>query len=307
MTSEALPAAGRAGAFVVALRPRQWLKNTLVVAAPLGAGALFEPAVLRATIGAFVAFCLAASGTYLLNDVVDAEADRAHPAKRSRPVAAGHLSPRAAVVGAVVLLALALALGFAVRVPLGWTVGAYVVATLTYSLWLKHEPVIELALLALGFLLRAVAGGTAADVPLSSWFLIVAGFGSLFMAAGKRYSELLRVTAGEPVDGDGEATVVVRRSLLGYSETYLRFVWGLAAGVTITAYCLWAFGLAAVPSSLPWAVWSVLPFVLAILRYAVDVDRGRAEAPEEAVLGDRVLLLLALVWVVLFGLGAFHV
>ena len=88
---------------------------------------------------------------------------------------------------------------------------------------------------------------------------------------------------------------------------YLRFVWGTAAAVTITAYCLWAFEVGTAPSTLPWAQWSVLPFVLAILRYGVGIDRGQAEAPEDAVLRDRVLLALGFVWVVLFGFGALGV
>ncbi|MEZ5116860.1 MAG: decaprenyl-phosphate phosphoribosyltransferase [Candidatus Nanopelagicales bacterium] len=299
MTSQAVPTrAGRVGALVAALRPRQWLKNVLVLAAPLGAGSLFEPDVLVPTLWAVVAFCLASSGTYLVNDVADVEADRAHPVKRHRPVAAGLLPVGPAIGAAVLLLASAVLLGLAVRPALGATVAAYVTATLAYSLWLKHEPVLELALLALGFLLRAVAGGAATGIPLSQWFLIVAGFGSLFMAAGKRYSELASLAEGE---------TAARRALDGYTTSYLRFVWGVAAGVTIMSYCLWAFEVAQVPSSLPWAVWSVLPFVLGVLRYAVDVDRGAAEAPEDAVLRDPVLLGLGLAWAVLFGLGALAV
>jgi decaprenyl-phosphate phosphoribosyltransferase len=152
----------------------------------------------------------------------------------------------------------------------------------------------------MGFLLRAIAGGVAAELPISRWFLIVAGFGSLFMAAGKRFSELERSLR------DGE-TSPTRRSLNGYTPAYLRFVWGLAAAVTVTAYCLWAFEVGLDESSTPWAEWSVLPFVLAILRYAVDIDRGSAEAPEDVVLHDRVLLAVGAAWLVLFGLGALAV
>jgi len=150
--------------------------------------------------------------------------------------------------------------------------------------------------------LRAIAGGVAAELPISPWFLIVAGFGSLFMAAGKRFSELVRS------DADGAAvTSTRRRSLDGYTTTYLRFVWGSAAGITVTAYCLWAFEVSQQPATLPWGQWSVLPFVLAILRYAVDVDRGSAEAPEDVVLHDRALLVMGAVWLLLFALGALGV
>ena len=286
-------------ALVVAMRPRQWAKNVLVFAAPLAAGQLFDLDVLLPSLGAFVAFCLISSATYLINDARDVETDRRHPKKAHRPIAAGHLSTTTAVIAAVILAVAAIALSFVISTALVGVVVAYAVFTLAYSLALKHEPVIELALLAMGFLLRAIAGGAASGLPISPWFLIVAGFGSLFMAAGKRYSELDRFDRDEDADAGTR-----RKSLDGYTLSYLRFVWGIAAAVTITAYALWAFDVAETPSSFPWAEWSVLPFVLAILRYGVSIDRGRAEAPEDTALGDKVLLLLGLAWLVLFGLGA---
>ncbi len=289
----------KAPALLVALRPKQWLKNLLVFAAPLAAGSIFQPDVLLPSIGAFVVFCLASSATYLINDVRDVEADRRHPTKQYRPIAADRLSVRVAVIASAVLVIIALGLAWWISVALLGVTAAYLVFTLAYSLTLKHEPVIELALLALGFLLRAVAGAAAADLPVSQWFLIVAAFGSLFMATGKRFSELER----HQRDGDEPA----RRSLSGYSPGFLRFVLATSAAVTITAYCLWAFEVAQAPSTLPWAQWSVLPFVLAVLRYGAAIDRGEAEAPEDAALHDRVLLVLAGAWLVLFGLGALSV
>lgn len=301
-------AAGRAGqplvALVATMRPRQWLKNSLVVVVPLAAGKLLSPTVLLTTAIAFAVLCAAASATYLVNDVVDREIDRSHPRTRHRPVASGRLGVRTALVSSALLAAAAVTAGFAVRPEFGWTVVAYLLATLTYSLWLKHEPVLELALLAIGFLLRAIAGGTATAIPISSWFLLVAGFGSLFMAAGKRYSELERVLTARPLTDDDEPPAIVRRSLRGYTSSYLRFVWGLAAGVTITAYCLWSFEVADMQTPSPWLVWSVVPFVLGVLRYAVNIDRGDAETPEDAVLRDRWLLGVGLAWLILFGLGA---
>lgn len=286
-------------ALIAALRPRQWLKNVLVFAAPLAAGSIFELDVLVPSLLAFVVFCLMSSATYLINDIKDVDADRAHPTKKFRPIAAGEISGPVALVTASVLALASLAIAITVSVSLFGIVLAYAVFTLAYSLFLKHEPVIELALLSLGFLLRAIAGGAAADLPISPWFLIVAAFGSLFMAAGKRFSELQRA--------DDDADTPRRRSLAGYTSTYLRFVWGLAAAVTITAYCLWAFEVGLADSSFPWSQWSVLPFVLAILRYALDVDRADAEAPEEVVLRDRALQVLGLAWLILFGLGALGV
>jgi len=305
MSTEASSTSARrhspAAAAIVAMRPKQWLKNVLVFAAPLAAGSLFEPAVLGPSIVAFVAFCLMSSATYLVNDVRDVASDRAHPNKRFRPIAAGELSVRSALVLAVVLAVVSLGVSLAVNIGLAGVLLAYAVFTTAYSLFLKNEPVLELALLALGFLLRAIAGGVASDLPISEWFLLVAGFGSLFMAAGKRYSELMRVLDSP------DPTAVTRKSLSGYSPTYLRFVWATSAAVTITAYCLWAAEVSRAPSTMPWAAWSVVPFVLAILRYAVDVDRGLAEAPEDVVLRDRVLVILGLIWLALFGLGALGV
>ena len=272
-----------------------------MVVAPLGAGALFEISVLVSTALAFLSFCLTASATYLVNDVMDRERDRHHPTKSSRPIASGTVSPRTAMVLAVLLAVAGLSIAFLTNIALGWVVSAYVIVTLAYSLYFKHAPVLELALLALGFLLRAVGGGAASDIPLSEWFLLVAGFGSLFMAAGKRYAELMRIEAS--IAG---AQGAVRGSLAGYSPTYLRFVWTLAAGVTVTTYCLWAVEVGG-DTSIPWAMISIIPFALGILRYAVDIDASRGEAPDEVALRDYSLVALGAAWAVLFGLGALGV
>ncbi len=281
---------------VRALRPRQWVKNVLVLAAPLAAGAVFEPDVIRPTAVAFLLFCLVSSGVYLVNDSIDVEEDRRHPRKRFRPIAAG-LVPRPLAIGlALVLFAIALsAATLLTRPALAGVLASYVVIQLAYCIFLKNQPVIDLAVVASGFLLRGVAGGVAAGLLLSQWFLLVAAFGSLFMVAGKRYSELVLV-------GDEAAT---RKTLREYSASYLRFVWSLSAGVACTAYSLWAFEMGEVQEGVPWSTISIAPFVLAILRYAVDVDKGAAGAPEEIVLRDRVLLGLGIVWAATVGLGVF--
>ena len=283
---------------VRAVRPRQWVKNVLVLAAPAAAGRLFEQDVARATLLALVLFCAVSAGIYLVNDVVDVEEDRRHPKKRFRPIAAGIVPRPLALVLAVVLFAGALVLGslFA-RPALGWVLGVYVVIQLGYCLWLKHQPVIDLAIVASGFLLRTVAGGVAAGIAISQWFLLVAAFGSLFMVAGKRYSELV-------VLGEAAAT---RKSLREYSASYLRFVWSLSAAVTVTAYSLWAFEMGETQDGVRWSLISIAPFFLAILLYARDVDKGEAGAPEEIVLGDRVLLGLGVLWAVAMGLGVLDV
>jgi decaprenyl-phosphate phosphoribosyltransferase len=278
------------------VRPRQWVKNLLVLAAPLAAGRLFEPAVIKGTALAFVAFCLISAAVYLVNDVRDVAEDRQHPTKRFRPIAAGELKPVTALVLATVLGACGLALGFVVSMPLGITMVVYVSLQLLYSAYLKHLPVVDLAMVASAFLLRAIAGGVATGIPLSQWFLLVAAFGSFFMVAGKRYSEMKAL--------GGEAGT--RRSLTRYSESYLRFAWMMAAVMVLISYSLWAFenrGNGAL--GVPWTAISIAPFTLALLQYALEVDAGTADEPEEVVLNDRVLQGLGVVWVAVISAAVF--
>lgn len=283
-----------ASALVRTMRPRQWTKNILVVAAALSAGVLGDGNNIAIIIGTFVAFTLAASAVYLFNDARDVDDDQRHPLKKLRPVAAGELSVRTAVLSSIVVAAAGLGLGFAIHRDLGITLSVYIVIQVAYALWLKEQPVIDLAIVSAGFLLRAIAGGVAIEVPLSQWFLLVASFGSLFMVAGKRYSELRSL-------GNEAGT---RRTLEEYSVSYLRFVWTLAATVAITAYSLWAFEIKN-ETGVDWQAISIAPFVMGLLRYSVDIDRGLAGEPEEAVLRDRVLQLIAACWLAIFAIGVY--
>ena len=170
-----------------------------------------------------------------------------------------------------------------------------------HCLWLKHEPVVDLAVVAAGFLLRAMAGGLAAGLPLSPWFLTVASFGSLYVVAGKRYSELVIL---------GDDGPKMRPCLQGYSASYLRSVWTIAAAVLVATYCLWAFEVSesrGAGASAPWLALSVAPFVVGVLRYTLAIDRGSAGAPEDIVLRDRGLLVIGLVWLSVFTGGALGV
>ena len=283
-------------AWLRAMRPKQWVKNVLVLAAPLAAGRLFEPAVLIASAWAFVSFSLVSASIYLINDSRDVEADRLHPKKRFRPIAAGELSIPVAYVLAAVTLAASLAIGFWVAPLLGVTLASYWVLQVVYSLFLKHQPIIDLAMVAAGFLLRAVAGGVAANLALSQWFLLVASFGSLFMVAGKRYSELkeLGTEAG------------TRASLERYTKSYLREVWSISISIVIMSYSLWAFEQRyAQPWGIPWTTLSIAPFTLAVLRYAMRVDQGKAGEPEDVVLSDPILQVLAVLWVIPVAIAVF--
>lgn len=279
----------------VALRPRQWLKNLLVLAAPLAAGSLLVPGQLEHVAVTAAALCLASSAGYLLNDVLDVEKDRAHPTKSRRPVAAGSLSVRLALAAAAVLAGAAVALALSVRPAVALVVLLYLALTAGYSLGLKRQAVFDLGLVAGAFVLRAVAGGVAAPVPLTQWFLVVASFGALFVVAGKRYADVL-----QPDRRTGEAWAVVP-----YSTSYLRFVWSLSATAVVVGYFVWSFDVGAARGhSGAWAEVSMAPFVLAVLRYAAEVDRGAAGSPEDVVLHDRALQVLGLAWLVTFAVAA---
>ncbi|NNN10989.1 MAG: decaprenyl-phosphate phosphoribosyltransferase [Acidimicrobiaceae bacterium] len=285
-------------ALLVGMRPKQWLKNLIVLAAPLAAAKLTDPKVLVPSLVAVLSFILASSGIYLLNDLKDVEADRMHPKKRHRAIASGDLPKGVAYPSAVVLLALSLAVS---TIP-GWyqlvvVMACYIALNIAYVYWTKTEPMLDMMSVASGFLLRAIAGGAASHIPLSNWFLIVASFGSLLMVTGKRSSEirLLGTDAGQH-----------RSALTSYSANYLYFIAAVAAGITITAYCLWAFersGLA--PNKAILYEVSIVPFVLGIFRYALLIDKGEAGAPEDLVLSDNILRVIGVIWIALLALSVY--
>jgi decaprenyl-phosphate phosphoribosyltransferase len=277
------------------MRPEHWAKSLLVAAAPLTAGTLFTASVAAHTALAFVAFCLASSALYCVNDVCDANADRGHPRKQYRPVAAGEVPPGIAIAAAAVLGGAALAI--AAPNPLRLVIGCYLAINLLYSAGLKQLPVIELAIVASGFLLRTLAGGPANGIPLSQWFVIVASFGSLFIVAGKRLSERIQL---------GTDAARTRPILAAYPITYLQTVIGVSVAVTIAAYGLWAFEVGGQRPGPPWAAISIAPFVIALLRFLLDVDAGVAQEPERILLHDRVLQCLALLWLITFSLSVLH-
>ncbi len=304
------------GALVRACRPRQWLKNVLVVAAPAAAGILTHPDVAGKVVVAFVCFCMLSSSTYLLNDANDRDEDRHDPTRRNRPIAAGELSVRVAVGTALVLALGGLALAAAVHPALALVGAGYLALTASYTLWLRSVAVADIAAVAGGFVLRALAGGAATSVPLSRWFMLVTSFGALFIVTGKRYAELMSLAPtrdgadrapadrGPSTPGDGGRAGSVRASLTAYSERYLRFVLGLAATVTTTGYCLWAFQRAH-SAKLSWYELTVIPFVLWLLRYALLLDGGEGRAPEDLVLRDRFLMSMSAAWLAVFVTGVY--
>ncbi|GAB18800.1 hypothetical protein GOEFS_064_00390 [Gordonia effusa NBRC 100432] len=291
------PPKNLATGLIKAVRPRQWVKNVLVLAAPLAAGTdVLTDGNMMLRVGiAFVAFCLVASSVYLINDALDVEADRNHPTKRFRPIAAGVVPRNLAFGLAVVLAAASIGVAFIANWQTATTIAVYLAIQLGYCFGLKHQAVIDICIVSSGFLLRAIAGGVAAELALSKWFLLVMAFGSLFMAAGKRYAELqLAERTGAKI----------RKSLEYYTTTYLRFVWTLSATAVVLCYGLWALDTDIHGDNVFYSI-SIVPFTVAILRYAVDVDGGAAGEPEEIALGDRVLQLLAVSWIVCVGVAVY--
>lgn len=281
-----------------AMRPKQWAKNVLVFAAPAAAGVIDEWWAQWRSVAAFVAFCLAASGTYLFNDLADIERDRNHPTKRFRPLAAGVVSPRLAIAVGVVLLVASIGLATSVgRWQFVVVIVAYVAMTLAYTFKLKHYAVVDLMTVSMGFVLRAIGGATAVGVPASRWFVITISGAAMLVVTGKRYVDLVAL-------GDGAAST--RATLQAYSPEYLRIVIGVSLAGGIGAYCLWAFEKSEY-SGTSWPLFelSIVPMVVALLRYALLLDGGHGSAPEEVFASDRVLQALGLIWGALFLAGVY--
>lgn len=291
------PGRSLAAALLSEARPKQWVKNLLVFAAPMSAGVMRETgAAFEATV-AFVAFCLVASGCYYVNDLLDVEADRLHPTKRYRPVAAGDVPLSVARVVGPGLILCGIAAGALARWEVSAVAVAYVAITTAYTFRLKHIVILDIVAVASGFVLRTIAGASAVDVPISDWFFIVAVFGSLFMVSGKRQAESQTM---------GTDAASVRATLGTYSDSYLAYLRSVTSGVVLVAYCLWAFEKAGLSdSSIPWFQLSIVPFGVGILRYALLIDAGHGGAPEELVFNDRSLQIAGAVWLAAFALGIY--
>jgi decaprenyl-phosphate phosphoribosyltransferase len=291
------------GGLVRLCRPRQWVKNLLVFVAPGAAGFLLHWNVLWHSAAAFGIFCVAASGTYFLNDAIDAPSDRNHPTKRFRPVASGAVPVRLAVTLGLVMLVIAAALGAALA---GWhlalVMAVYGLINVAYSLGIKNEPILDLVAVSAGFVLRAIAGGVATGVALSNWFLIVASFGSLLIVTGKRSGEK-QLLADQRADHG-----TIRQTLASYSPSFLRSVRTFSAAVTVSAYCLWAFERATQvhPGHDPiWFQLTIVPFTVALLHVMHILDADAGAEPEELALKDRRLQLYGVCWIALFAVGIY--
>jgi decaprenyl-phosphate phosphoribosyltransferase len=282
------------GAVVKTARPRQWPKNLLVLAAPI-AGASFGRADGAAyALVAFVAFTAASCAVYFVNDVIDAERDRQHPRKRLRPVASGALPPGQALALAGVAAVFALAAGAWIGAPLlTLTIAAYLVISFSYSLALKHVPVVELACVASGFVLRALGGAAATHVAPSGWFLTVCSLGALVVAVNKRRGELAVL---------GPAAARHRPVMRWYRFGALSVLARVLAAAMVASYALWAVG-----SGDGWAhAWhlvSVLPLAVALVRFDWLAGQGTGRPVEDLLARDRPMAVAELAWLALFALG----
>ncbi len=277
-------------------RPKQWAKNVLVFVAPAAAGVLNEWYYFRLTLMGFVAFCLVSSATYYLNDILDVESDRKHPTKSNRPIASGVVPIPVAVVVAGFLFVAGVSVAALNGPNLAAVVVGYAVLTTAYSFWLKTIPVVDLVVLSAGFILRLLGGAYAAQVGVSDWFIIISLFGSLFIASAKRYAEKQEL-------GDGAAEL--RPTLGEYSSEYLSWVRGVAAAAVLMSYCLWAVERADIIGGTPWLQISIVPFLIAVLRYALLVDKGEGSAPEDVILHDRQMQVMGILLVICLFIGIY--
>jgi 4-hydroxybenzoate polyprenyltransferase len=284
----------RVSAYVELMRVRHWVKNVFVLFGLFFSEQLFHLRTALHSVAAVVAFCLAASAVYCINDVLDREADALHPEKSHRPLPSGDLSVRDAVRLAIALVAVTTAIvGGA---GLGWQVaaviGGYLVMNVAYSAWLKHYSLVDVVVIASGFVLRLVAGTYAVDAVPSSWIVLCTGLLALFLALGKRRGDLER----ELVSG--------RRSLGGYTLNYIDQALGMFGAATLVFYTEFTVSDYARGRFHSTTLYlTVFPVAVALLRYLqLLVVREQYGSPTDLVLRDRPLQLLGLIWLVMFGL-----
>ena len=287
---------------LAALRPRQWTKNLIIFAAPLFAFSINIESLLGCFL-AFVLFCATSSSFYLLNDIADVESDRKHPVKCKRPIAAGLVSIPVAIAMAAILLSLALIIAWLRSPWLGATILAYALLQIAYNLQLKQTVILDVIAIAIGFVLRAYAGGVASNITLSSWFLLCTAMLALFLAVEKRKAEL-RLSEIKI----GKTRSVLRR----YSIPLLNRMESVVTNGTVLTYAIWSSGPQVAGASTPWMLLT-LPFVLyGIFRYQFLSDPqeiarrnklgnefgGQSERPEEILLTDMPILLTVLWWMI---------
>lgn len=277
-------------ALILAMRPHQWVKNALIFAALLFSGQFTNGELVVKTLTGFFALCFVSSAIYLINDIRDCERDRHHPTKRHRPIAAGRLPLALAGVSSVLLLGGGLGLAFWLSVPFGVVIGIYALQSTLYTLYLKQMPILDVAVIALGFLLRAVSGAVLIDVVISPWLIICTFFLALFLGFAKRRHELVAL---------GENAVNHRGALGDYSTTMLEHLLTISMGLAIQSYAIYV--ILSDTAKAHSGLWYTLPVATyGLLRYFYVVHRYDAGgSPERLILTDKHIALSLLVWVVM--------
>jgi 4-hydroxybenzoate polyprenyltransferase len=270
------------------MRPKQWAKNVFLLAAIVFDRKLTNTDAMLNTVIGVIVFSLVASVVYIINDIADAEADRQHPTKRKRPIAAGKLPLSVAWVSAILLLLISFPVAFWLSPAFALIALLYLALNLFYSKWLKHVVLLDIILLASLYVIRVAAGVALIDVVrFSPWIYIFTTFLALLMGTGKRRAELSEIAEGPNAQ---------RRVLDGYTLTFLDQLITLASGVTIITYSLYTFSAPNLPEN--HAMMLTIPFIIyAIFRYQYLLQvRGTGSAPEELVLSDRPLQLAIALW-----------
>ncbi len=276
------------------MRPKQWAKNAFVFAGLFFDGKITQPGAVLRSLAAFVIFCLISSAVYLVNDLADIEKDRQHPEKRHRPLASGQLAPRVATGAAIVIFALGVPAALVLNTGFGLVIASYALLMLAYSFWLKDIVIIDVMVIAAGFVLRVLGGSLAVQVTrFSPWLYVCTTLLALFIALNKRRHEL--VLLAENANNH-------RAVLDGYSLAFVDTMTSIVASGTIVAYAFYTFSAPNLPAN--HAMMLTLPFVLyGIFRYLYVVHvRRLGGAPEDVVLGDRPLILSIMLWAITAGL-----
>ena len=273
------------------LRPHQWTKNLLVFAAPFTAGTFSKFGDLTQLIFLFLIFCAASSTNYVLNDWLDKDFDSQHIQKKHRPFAAGKIGHKSFVLLLVSLFSVQILLSFLIPHHVLLWVFTYLLISLSYSIYFKNVAVVEMFLVAVGFMFRALAGAAAIEVDASSWFLIVIGFGALFLVANKRLAEI-----------NYQNSSLTRGVIDQYSATFLKIIIGSSMTVCLIGYTLWAFQDS---NETPFSKFSVIAFAMALMRYLWITDRENGEKPEVILFTDKVMVGLGIIFISLIA-GAIY-
>jgi 4-hydroxybenzoate polyprenyltransferase len=273
---------------VKTMRPKQWLKNVFVFAGLVFDRQLLSLTSFLLTLAAAFLFCLASSMIYIINDLVDIEFDRQHPIKKYRPLASGALSQRSAVIALVVLGLITFPAAFFLHTALGWIIAAYFILMLAYSLWLKHIALIDVMIIAAGFVLRVAAGVMIIETErFSPWLVVATVFLALFIGLGKRRSEIELLNTQAPSH---------RRVLNGYTLELLDQLLTIVLSATLMTYCLYTFSTTNTPDS--YHMMFTIPFVIyGLFRYLYLVRiENSGGTPEDIVVSDRPMQAAILLW-----------